>query len=254
MINNLLEKLGFSDKEILIYLTLIQRGRLTATEVATITKLKRTTTYSILSSLREKQVIVEDLGAATAVYLPAPTSKLIEFFEKQEHEIRKQKELATRVATEVSRMASNQPFQLAKITFVEDQDIESHLLSRTERWCSSLPNKDAVWRGFQDSRLLQLYPDYFEALYSKLLPSFITQELITEDMPAEMDFERKIEPRRKVKIWQHGYDFTYSTWVLGNYVVLLQVSSKPHYLIELKDPMMAKNMNDLFTGIWKMLA
>lgn len=254
MIKDLLEKLGFSEKEILVYLTLVQRGRLTANQLAQSVKLNRTTTYGILSSLIKKRLVVEDLASPTSVYLPALASSLIEFFERKECEMRKQKELATRAASEISRMASNQPFQLAKITFVDEGDIQDHLINRTEVWCQSLLSYDCVWRGFQDSRLLQNFPEYFQKLYKEILPSQISQELISEDMPAEMEFEKLHSiQNRKIKIWEHGYDFTYSTWVIGSYVIMLQVKDKPFYLIEMKDPALAKNLRELFKGMWKFI-
>ncbi len=253
MLQDLLERLGFSKKEILVYLTLVQRGRLTASELAATTQLNRTTVYGILSSLINKNVVIEDLAAATSAYLPAPVSSLVELFEKEEAQVRKQKELATRAATEISRLASNQSFQFAKITFIDEPDIESHLSNRTTRWCESMMAGDEVWRGFQDSRMLQQFPGYFKKLYDQLLPKHVTQELISEDMPAELEFEKNNYSQRQIKIWQHGYDFTYSTWVIGNYVIMAQVKDRPFYLIEMKDPALAKNLRDLFGGIWKML-
>ncbi len=254
MIQDFLERLDFSPKEILVYLTLVQKGRLTANQLATATKLNRTTTYGVLSGLVAKGLVIEDLGSPTSVYLPASTVSLIEYFEKKERDVRKQKELATRAVSEINRLASKHPFLLAKISFVDESNMESHLIKHTPLWCSNLLAYDSVWRGFQDSRLLQNFPEYFDWLYSKGLSGPIVQELITEDNPAELEFEQHNHiDKRKIKIWQHGYDFTYSTWVMGDYVIMIQGKDHPFYLIEIKDPALAKNLRDLFSGIWKFL-
>lgn len=254
MIPDLLERLGFSRKEILVYLTLVQKGKLTANALALSTKLNRTTAYGILSVLKKKGLIIEDLGAPAALYLPAPTANLVEQFEKQESQLRKQKELATRAAGEIDRLAGKHPFQFAKISFVQESEIESHLIRHTPIWCKSLLAYDGVWRGFQDSRLLKHFPEYFEILYSKELPHNATQELVSEDMPAELDYEKHHHfPRRGIKIWQHGYNFTYSTWIIGDFVIMIQAKDHPFYLIEMKDVALAKNLRDLFSGIWKFL-
>lgn len=253
MITDLLKKIGFSDKESLVYLTLVQRGRMTASQISISTKLNRTTTYSILGGLIEKNLVIEDLGAATSIYLPAPTSSLLDFFENKERDLRKKKELATRAAGEIERLASNQPFQLAKITFVDEVDIESHLIKRTPKWISSATLHDSTWRGFQDSKLLELFPEYFSLLYKKLMPTNAKQELITEDTTIEQSFEKLKYPNRNIKIWQQGYDFTYSTWVLGEYIIMIQTKDQPFYLIEMKDAILAKNLRDIFLGLWNFI-
>lgn len=253
MIQDILEKLGFSSKEILVYMTLVQRGRMTASQLSSATRLNRTTIYGILTSLINDNLVVEELASATSVYLPASIKSLIALFENKEKEAHHQKELATRAASEISRLAIKQPFQFAKISFIDEQDIEDHLINSTERWCLSLPVKDPVWRGFQDSRLIQHFPRYFSRLFTKLLPNKVLQEIISEDMPAELEFETHNYPQRHVKIWQHGYDFTYSTWVIGDYVIMIQAKDHPFYLIEMKDPALARNLRDVFAGIWKLL-
>ncbi len=253
MITDLLKKIGFSDKESLVYLTLVQRGRMTASQISISTKLNRTTTYSILGGLIEKNLVIEDLGAATSIYLPAPSSSLLDYFERKERELGKKKELAIRAVSEIERLSSNQPFQLAKITFVDEADIESHLCNRTAKWTASASAHDNKWRGFQDSKLLELFPDYFSLLYKKLLPPTVSQELITEDMPVEKALEKLRYPNRNIKIWQHGYDFTYSTWILGEYIIMIQTKDQPYYLIEMKDAILAKNLRDIFSGLWNFI-
>ena len=60
MINDLLKQLGFGDKEILIYLTLLQHGKLTPSSLAKIVNLNRSTVYSIAKDLAAKGIIAED--------------------------------------------------------------------------------------------------------------------------------------------------------------------------------------------------
>ena len=62
MINELLTQLGFGEKEIKVYLTLLQHGKLSPASLAKIVGLNRSTVYSVAKELKEKGVIAEDLG------------------------------------------------------------------------------------------------------------------------------------------------------------------------------------------------
>ena len=68
MLNQYLQQLGFGDKEIAIYLCIQENGKLSASDVARITKINRTTVYSVSKELIKKGVIQEDLGGSNRYY------------------------------------------------------------------------------------------------------------------------------------------------------------------------------------------
>jgi sugar-specific transcriptional regulator TrmB len=53
-INSILKDLGLSEKEVIIYLALLQLGEETASRISEVADLNRVTTYSLLKSLQEK--------------------------------------------------------------------------------------------------------------------------------------------------------------------------------------------------------
>jgi hypothetical protein len=38
--------------------------------------------------------------------------------------------------------------------------------------------------------------------------------------------------------------------VHGDYLVFVQTQSRPHYLVEIYDVLLAENMRQFFTGVW----
>jgi sugar-specific transcriptional regulator TrmB len=54
MINKLLQNLNFSDKEISVFLTIQESGKLSANDISRITKINRTTIYSVTKELIKK--------------------------------------------------------------------------------------------------------------------------------------------------------------------------------------------------------
>lgn len=46
-------------------------------------------------------------------------------------------------------------------------------------------------------------------------------------------------------------NFTVSQWILGDYSVMAQTRSRPHYLVEMHDAVYATNMRELFKNLWE---
>jgi sugar-specific transcriptional regulator TrmB len=64
MIDETLKKLGFSDKEILVYLTILENGKVLPATISSITHIKRPTVYAIGKELVKKGIITQDVEGA----------------------------------------------------------------------------------------------------------------------------------------------------------------------------------------------
>ena len=58
---------------------------------------------------------------------------------------------------------------------------------------------------------------------------------------------------RNIRFWSGASTFTATTWVMGNYIAMINTKHHPFSLIEIHDAMMAENLRQLFSGIWKSL-
>jgi carboxypeptidase C (cathepsin A) len=61
---------------------------------------------------------------------------------------------------------------------------------------------------------------------------------------------KKRYSRRVMRFWDKSEEFNETTWVVGNYVIFLVLNQKPEYMVEIHDPVMARNMRNLFKAIW----
>lgn len=81
MIKDKLQELGFSEKEVGVYLTLLEMGSAIASDIAKKAKLNRSTTYVILESLEKRGLIsVTDRRGAT-LYNSTLPEQLIQYLE-----------------------------------------------------------------------------------------------------------------------------------------------------------------------------
>jgi sugar-specific transcriptional regulator TrmB len=83
-IKTLLESYGLDKKEIIIYLTLVEKGELNAYQIAKHTGIHRSTAYSVLERLLSKGFISEILKESKTFYSPLEISQIISKVKEKE--------------------------------------------------------------------------------------------------------------------------------------------------------------------------
>src|SRR3989338_9874585 len=78
-----LKQLGLGIKEQTIYKLILERGKVAPALLSRLTHINRTTVYSVAKELKEKGLIVEDLGGKTLYYLPARQNELDKIIEAE---------------------------------------------------------------------------------------------------------------------------------------------------------------------------
>ncbi len=78
----LLKKSGFSEKEIEIYLALIQHGTSVASDIAEQAEMNRSTTYVILDSLLKRGLVTETERRGVKLFSPNKPEGLANYFEQ----------------------------------------------------------------------------------------------------------------------------------------------------------------------------
>lgn len=78
MIKDKLRELGFSEKEVAVYLALLELGSAVASAIAKKAKIKRSTTYVILDSLAERGLVGVVERRGVQLYSAAPAEQLVQ--------------------------------------------------------------------------------------------------------------------------------------------------------------------------------
>ncbi len=98
MLEKYLEDAGLSDKEVAIYLYLVQVEKASVVDLAEKTKIKRPTVYTILDSLAKKGLVAEIEEDKKTKYVAEPPERLKTYLERKELSL---KELKDRFAQDV---------------------------------------------------------------------------------------------------------------------------------------------------------
>jgi hypothetical protein len=252
MINEQLLKLDLSEKEIAVYLALLQRGKATAAQLSRVTGINRTTVYSVAKELAEKDLIVEDLGATPSMLVALPPQHLKDVITKDEQKIQEKKNLVDKLIPQLFALAQDTQYSPPRIKFTAEEDLDQYLYQQSKLWTESLMKYDQTWWGLQDVTFAEHYADYIDWHWS-WAPKNMLLKMVADESKAEQALARKGYARRHIKYWKGAENFTAGMWICGDYVIMAVTSQRPHYLVEIYDTVLAHNMRELFKRIWEEL-
>ena len=255
MIESKLKELGFQDKEIIIYLELMRRGKATPASISKATGINRATVYSVSAALAEKGVISEDLAGKSSYLVAKPPEALMEVANRLKREAVTKEGLVREALTELSDVALGTKYSVPKVRFIEDSEIADYLYSQTPVWDASLikTEQSKIWWGFQDHTFVENYEAWIH-WYWKNADQSTQVRLLSNESDIEAKMSATPGPgleRRIVRFWDRPEEFNATTWVIGEYIVMIYTREKPMYLIEIFNPVLAENMRNIFKGLWE---
>ncbi|MFH0969384.1 MAG: helix-turn-helix domain-containing protein [Patescibacteria group bacterium] len=254
MVQDILKKLGFNEKEIDIYLEVLKLGRATPARISKNTGIHRTTIYSAYKGLVKKGVLAEDLESKYVYLIALPPDSLHAILEQRKKRLREEENLINQVLVEISNLPTNIQYAMPKIRFVEELDLEDFLYKRTDEWNKSIKQYDNTWWGFQDHTFIDHYKKWTLDYWKKFESSQnILEKVIGNQSEVEKQVADKLISGREVVFWNKDADFSSSFWIGGDYIIMIYTKNRPFYLIEIYNPVMTHNLREVFKQIWKSL-
>lgn len=245
----LFRKLGLNDNEREVYLAVLKAGKIAPTEVARLSGINRTTVYSIARKLEKLGLITQDWGQKVSYLVATPPEKLVAVFEKEERRLAEKKKVATELVKELVHLRSDKHYSVPRIRFVEENDLEAYLYEAYPRWAESVAGIGNIWRGFQDDSFTSRYEKWIEWAWTHYVQNNISVEFFLNQVEIEQLLGKK-HPARRMKNLPQGISFDSSFWIAGDYLIMAQTRTRPHYLVEIHDPVLARNQLELFKGLW----
>ncbi len=248
MINDILKKLGFGDKEIEVYLAILKNGKIAPADLAKTTGINRTTIYSVTKELIQKGVIAQDLGGSVTYFVATPPGDLNQIAKREEKQLEEKKGLIDSAIKELATLAGQTKYSIPKIVFVAEEDLDNYLYKQTPIWIESILANDKTWWGFQDSNLVRYYEKWIDWTWESGLSKEVNLKLLSNESAEEL--KDKQFPRRKIKFWKEAKEFDSTLWIAGDYLIMVVTNQSPHYLVEIHDATLAHSLRLVFKGIW----
>jgi len=252
MLQDILNKIGFSDKQITIYTAVLQHGRLSYTDISKKTGLNRTTVYSVAQELLARGVLQEDFSTPVKALVAAPPEALSVMTASEEERLQKKKVLIDEAIENIRSMPTVSGYIAPAITFIPQERIMQYFKQRNDEWNASLMATDKTWWGYNDIDFIAQYSEEWLSWYWDLAPKEILLKLFSNDEKVEHELKKRMPSRREIRFWEGDHVFTGSLWIIGEYVVTVNVRQSPHYLIEMRDKALAQNLRTVFAEMWKL--
>lgn len=253
MLREYLSRLGLTEKETDLYLVLLERGKMSPTELSKITRISRPTVYSVAKELVKKGLLIEDLGSPTLLLCAKKPEDLMTVINREQKKLDEKKHVVEQTIAELQKVARHAKYSVPKIVFIPEEELHDYLFTQTPTWNMSILSRDAIFWGFQDHTFAERYKDYIDWYWQKSTSEKLSLRLLSNASGIEELLKNSPYTRRHVRYWKPGNEFSTSTWICGDYVVMLYTKSRPHYLVEIHDRMFAENLRLIFKGIWEML-
>lgn len=252
MLEKVLNQLKLGEKEQIIYKLILEYGKISPALLSRLSKINRTTVYSVAEELKSKGLIIEDLGGKIIYYLPVRGKELEKVITLENQKLREKESSIRELQEIIKNFPESKTYSVPKIRFIEEEDLEEYLYEATPRWLESMLTVDATWFGFQDHTFVEKFEKWIDWSWDKS-PQPVKLKLLTNESAIEKKMKSKrYSDRRMLKFWDNN-EFTSTQWIGGSYIILVVTKQRPYYLVEIHDSVMAHNMREVFKRIWKTL-
>ncbi len=251
-VESTLAKIGLNDKEITLYLILLERGKIKPSELARISKINRATTYSILNNLVSKGIIAADESGRTTLFSPLPPESLRNMTRDARREVEEKEALLSDAIEDLKLLQSTHEYPVPKMRLVEESDLEKYLYDNTTKWQDAIIAGDGVWWGFQDKKFAEKYQKWIDFTWTttRSTQQNYKPKVFTNTSETELELRDKYAKLGRDAKVILDIKFTANMWVCGDYTVMIAVDQKPAYLIEIHDTMIAHNIKSIFKKLW----
>lgn len=256
MDKKLLDVLDLSESEYAVYRAVIESGSITPTDLAKAAHLKRTTAYSVARSLIEKGLLIEDGTRRPKVFTLTTPEQILELIEGEKMRLAAREESLKKIAAELSNISAKTAYPVPTVRFVEESKIGSFLRQQSLEWDKSLLGVDPTWWGFLDHTFLDYHAGWLDWYWERVAPG-IDVKLLSNRSSVEIEVKNRLDKmageRRQTKYWGEVTNFLSSSWIVGDYVIMVNTRTKPFYLVEIHDKLMAHDQREVFRNLWPLV-
>ncbi len=249
-INTTLEKIGLNEKEIKLYLTLLKYGKMKPTALAATTKISRPLVYNLAKNLLSKGFISEDISGKITHFTPLPPKSLEKLIDEAKRETKEKELLIRQAINDLSLLTVGKQYPVPKIRLIEEKDIEKFLFDNLTKWQDAILDHDGIWWGFQDHNFVEYYEKWIKSTWETIQtknPQYQTK-VFTNDSNIEQKLKNKY-PKRQIRFLANN-KFTATTWICGEYLIMIMTQEHPFYILEIHDKLIAYNTAEIFKHLW----
>jgi len=255
MLEKTLEKIGFKEKEIEIYLIILKIKKILPGDISKLTDIKRPTVYSVVKELIKKGLISSETIKNKTFLIALPVENLMALIKKDQILLEKKEKNIKKFIEESRTLNLEKNYSIPKLRFIQNSELRLFLDQQVDIWNNSIKNFDNSWWGFQDPTFVKNFGNWIKDWYRKKSSSGIIVRLLSNNglIEKEMQNFTKINKDQRYINFIDSEDakFTSTIWIAGDYVILIYTHKKPFYAIEIYSEDLSRNLREVFKILWK---
>ncbi len=248
----ILQDLGLSDKEIKVYLALLELGQATISEVAKRTKLERTSCYTYLQQLAEVGLIAENFKRYGKKILPLPLKKVVTLLENRQRKLRR-RSLELQDLIPVVEKQYSLKVQMPKIRYFEG------LQGAKEIYWDSLSKAGITILNYTSADDCMNYiPRLIKNYVAERSKRNVKVKVLTpQPSPKTLEYMEQTNKQsgREYKILPKGFDLTSEYLIYQDKVANISLYSDVNKIwgTIIQDKELARNQKKIFNLLWKLV-
>lgn len=249
MLINVLKELNFSEKEVAIYLTLLEVGQEKAGEIAKKAGITRTTVYDILDALLKKGLVNKYKKGAATYYAALDPNRLLTYIDREiessQDKLKKQKEEVKNLLPElISRQNVNNA--KPKVQFYEGEK------GMREAYEDTLTAKNGIIAYANVQTMHEGLPNFFPTYYKRRSDADVFIRAILPQNKASNDrADRDQEEKRQSRFLPEDKTFSPEVNIYNDKMLIASWKEKMAVIIESKE--LADFHRIIFEELWQKL-
>jgi len=250
MDQNIFNKLGFSDKETVIYLEILKLGQAKPGQLSNKTGINRTTVYDLLTDLMQKGLVSKYKKGGASYFNTLEPNKLLNYLDREKDEyfkkIETQKKNIQDALPELSSLFSLESTR-PKVKFFEGEK------GMREAYEDTLTAKNGIIAYANVATMHKGLPNFFPEYYKRRAKAKIFIRAIlprNKESLARAKLDR--QEMRSTKFLPDGKEFTPEVNVYNNKMLVASWQEKIAVIIESKELADLERMN--FELVWETLS
>lgn len=228
------QELGFSEKEIAVYVALLELDSATVVDISKKTNINRTSCYDILESLMKKGLISKHKQKKKTLFHAGDPKRLISYLEREREEndkkISKQQELIKEALPELNSLLHPQSTK-PKVTFYEGEK------GMREAYEDTLTAKGGILAYANIQTMHEGLPHFFPEYYQRRTKAKVSIKAImpNNELSRERAIHDKEEARESIVLDDQSQTFSPEVNIYNNKVLIASWREKIAIIIESKE-------------------
>ena len=249
MLKNILKELNFSDKETIVYLTLLELGSAKAGEIAKKADITRTTVYDILTSLLKKGLVNKYKKGSQTFFGALDPNRLLTYIDREIEQttvkLTKQKQEVKELLPELVSL-QNKASSKPKVQFYEGKK------GMREAYEDTLTAKDGIVAYANVETMHEGLPNFFPSYYKRRPEANVFVKAILPKNKASLERSKNNQAElRDTRFLPEDHSFSPEINIYNDKVLVASWREKMALIIESKE--FADFHRTIFNQLWEKL-